>query len=194
LIWLHEMAGVGKSAVTFTVAERMRSLKMIEQMNIEMRLVGTFFFSCKHTNHSMTGYFFVMLAYQLACNFPSIQEDLNRAIHQNPALLDPNKSLCNQMEGLFLKPLLCGCPPFAFVVDALDKCMSKTEVADLIFLLGRALREPDLPTIHILLMSHSKDHIHDAMQERGMCPLVWEIPVNFWRGCGCDYLIRWCRY
>ncbi|KAG1808452.1 uncharacterized protein BJ212DRAFT_1200426, partial [Suillus subaureus] len=105
LIWLHGMAGVGKSAVVFTMAERMRSLKVTNHMKIKKWLAGTFFFSCKHTEHCMTGYFFVTLAYQLGCNFPSIWEDLNRAIHKNPALLDPNKSLCDQMEGLFLRPL-----------------------------------------------------------------------------------------
>jgi hypothetical protein len=99
------MAGVGKSAVAFSVAERMRGLKVTEQTKTETRLAGTFFFSRKKPNRSTTGYVFATLAYQLACNFPSVREDLNRAIHDNPALLDPNKSLRDQMEGLFLRPL-----------------------------------------------------------------------------------------
>ncbi|KAG1777353.1 hypothetical protein EV702DRAFT_1045425 [Suillus placidus] len=82
LIWLHGTAGVGKSAVAFSIAERMRALKVKEQ-----------------------GYFFATLAYQLASNFPSIREDVNRAIRDNPALLDPDKSLRDQMEELFLQPL-----------------------------------------------------------------------------------------
>src|SRR5712692_8237988 len=48
LIWLHGTAGVGKSAVAFTVAERMRGLKVTAQTNNESRLTGTFFFSRKH--------------------------------------------------------------------------------------------------------------------------------------------------
>ncbi|KIK37948.1 hypothetical protein CY34DRAFT_53668, partial [Suillus luteus UH-Slu-Lm8-n1] len=105
LIWLHGTAGVGKSAVAFTVAETMRSLKVTEQTNIETRLAGTFFFSRKHTERCTTGFFFATLAYQLACNFPSVREDLSRVIRENPALLDHNKSLRDQMEGLFLGPL-----------------------------------------------------------------------------------------
>lgn len=50
LIWLHSTAGVGKSAVAFTVAERMRGLKVTEETIIEKRLAGTFFFPRKHTN------------------------------------------------------------------------------------------------------------------------------------------------
>ncbi|KAG2336439.1 hypothetical protein BDR05DRAFT_853417, partial [Suillus weaverae] len=104
-IWLHGTAGVGQSAVAFTVAERMKSLKVTKQMHKEIRLVGTFFFSRKHTKRRTTAYFFVTLAYQLATNFPSVEEHVNKAIFENPALLDPDKSVCDQMEGLFLRPL-----------------------------------------------------------------------------------------
>ncbi|KAG2341823.1 hypothetical protein BDR05DRAFT_429068 [Suillus weaverae] len=184
LIWLHGTAGVGKSAVAFTVAERMRSLKVTEQTNVEKRLAGTFFFSRKHTERCTTAYFFATLAYQLACNFPSVREDLNRAIRENPALLDPNKSLRDQMEGLFLKPLrrlqirLRECPPSVFVVDALDECVPETEVADLISLLAEALREPDLPVVHILLTSRSEEHIREAIQEKEACAPVRERPAK----------------
>ncbi|KAG1822935.1 uncharacterized protein BJ212DRAFT_1541580 [Suillus subaureus] len=91
LIWLHGMAGVGKSAIAFTVAEKMRA--------------GTFFFLQKHTKHCTTGYFFATLVYQLANNFLNIQKDVNRVICDNPALLDPDAPLCDQMEALFLQPL-----------------------------------------------------------------------------------------
>ncbi|KAG2348515.1 hypothetical protein BDR05DRAFT_524410 [Suillus weaverae] len=205
LIWLHGTAGVGKSAVAFTVAEKMRGLKMTEETKIETRLGGTFFFSRKHTKRRTTGYFFVTLAYQLAINFPSVRTDVNRAILNNPALLDPDKSLRDQMEALFLQPLrklqlrLRECPPLTFVIDALDECTpepsnecisesldqstSESELTDLISLLGEALREPDLPVTHILLTSRSEEHIRKAMQTEEMRSLVLEIPVKTsWEG------------
>ncbi|KAG1776923.1 hypothetical protein EV702DRAFT_294596 [Suillus placidus] len=102
LIWLHGTAGVGKSAFAFTVAERMRGLKVTEETHIETRLAGTFFFSRKHTKRRTAGYFFATLAYQLAINFPSVKTHVNKAILENPSLLDPDKSLRHQMEALFL--------------------------------------------------------------------------------------------
>src|SRR6267154_698636 len=57
-IWLHGTAGVGKSAVAYTVADRMRSLKVREDTKIETRFARTFFFSRKHTKCSTTGHFF----------------------------------------------------------------------------------------------------------------------------------------
>ncbi|KAG1793067.1 uncharacterized protein HD556DRAFT_517266 [Suillus plorans] len=184
LIWLHGTAGVGKSAVAFTVAETMRDLKVTEETHVEKRLAGTFFFSRKHTKRCTTGYFFVTLVYQLASNFASVRNDVNRTIRDNPALLDPDKSLRDQLEALFIQPLrrlqlrLRGCPPLAFVVDALDECTSETELADLILYLARALREPHLPVVHILLTSRSESHICKAFQNAEVYPLVCEIPVK----------------
>ncbi|KAG2150892.1 hypothetical protein DEU56DRAFT_977589 [Suillus clintonianus] len=184
LIWLHGTAGVGKSAVAFTVAERMRGLKVTEQTYVEKRLAGTFFFSRKHTKRCTTGYFFATLVYQLATNFPSIRKDVNRAIRDNPALLDPDKALCDQMEALFLQPLrnlrlrLRGCQPLSFVIDALDECTSQPELTDLILSLAQALREPDIPVTHILLTSRSESHIRKAFQNAKVQPLLCEIPVK----------------
>jgi len=120
MIWLHGTAGVGKSAVAFTVAERMKSLKVSEK-GTEKRLAGSFFFSRKHTKRCTTGYFFTTLVCLLASNFPSVREDVKSAI-PNPALLDPHKSLRDQMEALFLRALLKlrfrlrDRPPSVFVV------------------------------------------------------------------------------
>ncbi|KAG2744708.1 hypothetical protein P692DRAFT_201116541 [Suillus brevipes Sb2] len=184
LIWLHGTAGVGKSAVAFTVAETMRDMKVTEDTRVEKRLAGTFFFSRKHTKRCTTGYFFATLVYQLVINFPSIRTDVNRTIRDNPALLDPDKSLRDQVEAFFIQPLrrlqlrLRGCPPLAFVVDALDECTSETELTDLILYLARALREPDLPLVHILLTSRSESHICKAFQNVEVRPWVCEIPVK----------------
>ncbi|KAG1807685.1 uncharacterized protein BJ212DRAFT_1281760, partial [Suillus subaureus] len=127
LIWLHGMAGIGKSAIAFTVAETMKSLKVTEKTHVEKQLRGTFFFSCDKTERHTTGYFFATLVYQLATNFPSIQSDVNRAICSNPTLLDADMPLSDQMEALFLQPLwklqlrLHKCLPLTFVIDALDE-------------------------------------------------------------------------
>ncbi|KAG1718600.1 hypothetical protein EDB19DRAFT_1606507, partial [Suillus lakei] len=91
-IWLDGMAGVGKSAATFTVAERMRDLKESEETTVETRLAGTFFFSRTTTNRCTTAYVFAMLAYQLARNFPSVRSDVCKAIVENLAVLDLTRS------------------------------------------------------------------------------------------------------
>ncbi|KAG2112513.1 hypothetical protein DEU56DRAFT_200533 [Suillus clintonianus] len=181
LIWLHGAMGVGTSAISFNVAEGMKSLQVTAETKLEVRLGGTFFFSRGHAKRSMNGFFFATLAYQLARNFPSVRTVVNEAIRNHPALLDPGASLRDQMEALFLRPLralqfrLRNCPPIVFIVDALHECTSKHEVADLISLLCQVLRRPDLPRFHIQFTSGSQAHIREAFQKEEMRPLLCEI-------------------
>jgi hypothetical protein len=86
LIWLHGTAGVGKFAIAFTVAKRIKGLKVTKETSVEKRLAG-FFFSRKHTKRCTTGHLFATYAYQLANKFPSIRKDVSRVIRDNPALL-----------------------------------------------------------------------------------------------------------
>jgi hypothetical protein len=160
----------------------MRGLKVEEQTTRGKRLAGTSFFSRRYMKCCTAGFLFATLAYQLASNFPSIRADVNRAIHDNPAILDPDKSLQDQTEALFLQPFrglrlrLRDRPPLVFVVDALDECTSEDEIACLVPLLGQTLR--DLPVIHILLTSRSEAHIREAIHDEAVYPLVCEIPVQ----------------
>lgn len=182
LIWLHGAAGVGKSSVAFNIAERMR---IKEPGDWEKRLAGSFVFSRKHTKRSTTGYFFATLAYQAASIHPHFKEIATESTLENPALLDPDKSLRDQMEKLFLWPLRrlrlrsgVKCPPLVFVVDALHECTSKAELANLITLLAQVLRDPHVPVIHILLTSNSQTHIREAFQRAGAHSLLSEIRTS----------------
>ncbi|OAX33228.1 hypothetical protein K503DRAFT_538037 [Rhizopogon vinicolor AM-OR11-026] len=157
------MAGVRKSAVVSCSGKDERSENVREKSTVKtLDSRDRSFFSREHTRRRTTGYPFATLAYQLATNFSSVRDDVNSAICENPALLDPDKSLHDQMEALFIQPLrklrfrLRDCPPPVFAVDALDECTSETGVTDPISLLGRALCEPDVPMVHILLRISKK--------------------------------------
>ncbi|KAG1814594.1 uncharacterized protein BJ212DRAFT_1300411 [Suillus subaureus] len=123
----------------------------------------------QHNSHE-SEYFFAMFVYQLVTNFPSIQKDVCRIIHEDPALLDPDAPLCDQMKAFFLQPLqklqsrLRGCLPLLFIINALDECTSEPKVKDLIISLAWALHEPDLPMTHILLTSRSETYINKVFQ------------------------------
>jgi len=161
----------------------MRGLKVKEQTTSEKRLAGTFFFSRNHTKRSTTGYFFATLRFQLATNLPSIRDDVKRAIHENPALLDPDKSLQTRWRRFFSNLSAASaqtgqCPPVVFVVAPLMNAHPKLRLFDLISLLARALRAPDLPVTHILLTSCSELHNHSAFLDEEIRSLVCEIKFS----------------
>ncbi|KAG1794181.1 uncharacterized protein HD556DRAFT_443167 [Suillus plorans] len=80
---------------------KMKSLKVTEQTHIETRLAGTFLFSHKHIKRHTTGHFFAMLTYQPVNCFPTVRDlrHVDRAVLEDPALLEPDKSVRDQMDG-----------------------------------------------------------------------------------------------
>ncbi|KAG2048730.1 hypothetical protein BDR06DRAFT_894993, partial [Suillus hirtellus] len=92
ILWLHGTVGVGKCAIAFTMAEKRKT-----------RLAGTFLFSHKHIKRYTTGHFFAMLTYHPANNFPTVRglRHVDKAVLEDPALLEPDKSVRDQTEGPF---------------------------------------------------------------------------------------------
>ncbi|KAG2361731.1 hypothetical protein BDR07DRAFT_1485510 [Suillus spraguei] len=60
--------------------------------------------SCTEQRGDPEVYFFATLLYQLATNFPSIQQDVNRTIRNNPALLDPDNLSATRWRLSFANP------------------------------------------------------------------------------------------
>lgn len=206
---------VSESVPSHLPWQKNESLKVTEQTHIETRLAGTFLFSHKHIKRHTTGHFFAMLTYQPANNFPTVRglRHVDRAVLEDPALLEPDKSVRDQTEGRFfwsfrrLQGRLreCGSPPLVFVVDVLDERTSETrsiriqifwwtksesEPVGFIFMLAQALCDPGLPITRILVTSQTEGHIREAMQNEDVHSLVGETSQNFWQGCYYHHLAR----
>jgi hypothetical protein len=74
---LYGVAGIGKSTVAKTVAERARET-----------LGATFFFSRDEDNRKTLKSFFTTLAYQLSCHYPEIAKQINIALEEAPEVAD----------------------------------------------------------------------------------------------------------
>ncbi|KAG1847601.1 hypothetical protein F4604DRAFT_1814537 [Suillus subluteus] len=141
-IWLNGLAGVGKTSIAFTIAEKMKAAK---------RLAATFFFSHKHAHKDKAAAIIPTIAYQLALAFPRIREDILKAIENDDSLLSPGKSHADQIRELVIKPL----QTLRFRQDLY--------AARLVTLLTDALASPDLPFIHVIFTSRPEQHIRAAM-------------------------------
>ncbi|KAG1885428.1 hypothetical protein F4604DRAFT_101440 [Suillus subluteus] len=150
-IWLNGLAGVGKTSIAFTIAEKMKAAE---------RLAGTFFFSPKHAQK--TAAIIPTIAYQLVLAFPRVREDIVKAIKRDDMLLSPGKSHADQLWELVIKPLQIlrfREHPYTIIIDALDECLSSEEAARLVTLLTEALAGSALPFIHIIFTSRPEAHI-----------------------------------
>ncbi|OAX32872.1 hypothetical protein K503DRAFT_571068 [Rhizopogon vinicolor AM-OR11-026] len=165
MIWLSGSPGTGKSAIAHTLARRLKNLET-------SRLAGTFFFSRKHKDMSGKAgldFFVPTLAYQIAKSKHMAKDIVVNAIRSDPAILDPRKPLADQFQDLIVKPLENvqiaweRLEPKVLVIDAIDAC-EEDRICELISCLSDLLRQPRIPTVHILITSRPLDVIDDAFE------------------------------
>ncbi|KAF9518607.1 hypothetical protein BS47DRAFT_220629 [Hydnum rufescens UP504] len=154
LYWLLGLAGIGKSTIVKTVAERADKNRM---------LGGSFFFSRSDALLCDPNLVFPTLAFQLAQSDNDFKPIIGEAIQQD--MMVGHKELSAQFEGLILKPLgkLDSTRRTTLIVlDALDECEEQGAVTILQLLLSHASR---LPFLRILITSRPEPHISSVFTE-----------------------------
>ncbi|KAF9515244.1 hypothetical protein BS47DRAFT_1391779 [Hydnum rufescens UP504] len=152
--WLIGLAGIGKSTIAKTVAERADENGM---------LGGSFFFSRSDARLRDPQLVFPTLAFQLAQSDHEFKNIIGQAIQQD-ATLGHKKPLA-QFEGLILKPLGqldSHRRPTLIVLDALDECEEQGTATILQLLLAHITR---LPFLRILITSRPEPYISSVFDE-----------------------------
>ncbi|KAF9441170.1 hypothetical protein P691DRAFT_813488 [Macrolepiota fuliginosa MF-IS2] len=139
LFWMKGPAGVGKSAIAQTCAERLKKLG---------KLGATFFFSVKGRDKAAE--FIPTIAYQLSTQFPEYQGLVDRRILRDKAIL--NKTMATQLQTLIVEPLQelekagkgIG-QRIVMIVDGLDECESTDDQCRIIEIIAAAARDGITP-------------------------------------------------
>jgi hypothetical protein len=159
VLWLHGVAGAGKSTVATTMANRFR----------KMGQLGAFlFFNRDVTERSDPFTVIRTLAHQLGSFHDSAGDAILAAINECPSVcLSP---LHDQFQQLLVDPLSADGvinpgAPIVFVLDAFDECGSPKEREILLdILVNKSVRLP--PAIRILITSRMDVDISDAIQSQ----------------------------
>ena len=206
ICWLNGPAGYGKSALAQTIAECYAA---------EGRLLGSFFFLQGAGERSHISCLIPTLAHQISLTVPGAKSSIESAIENEPALLRLTVSLAHQLQRLIIEPIHLNTLPVSYssrpvsrsmkkkivVIDALDECDDKAEMADFIdVLLSASSGRTHLP-FQILLTSRVEEHIRkkfDAFEVQFLHRLGLEyfdarrdIKVYLQRGFGCIYNQNW---
>ncbi|KDQ54196.1 hypothetical protein JAAARDRAFT_136090, partial [Jaapia argillacea MUCL 33604] len=118
IFWLHGLAGLGKSTIACTVADRLKKAD-----GPGPKLAATFFFSRDSADHSNISKFFPNVAQQLAISHAFLRADMHHILSEDPSI--PNKDPQDQFKSLILDticPYAGLFPAPIVVVDALDEC------------------------------------------------------------------------
>jgi AAA ATPase domain len=152
--WLAGLAGIGKSTIAKTAAERAHKNRM---------LGGCFFFSRSDAPLRNPNLVFPTLAFQLAQSDNEFKHVIGEAIQQDPTL--GHKNTFSQFEGLILKPLAqldSTQKTTLIVLDALDECEEQGAGTILQLLLSHASQ---LPFLRVLITSRPEPHISSVFTQ-----------------------------
>jgi len=131
-------AGVGKSAIAQTCAEKLKETG---------HLGAAFFFTVnKHTNPS---HLFTTIAYQLATMLPDYRASIDKRISKDKTLV--KKKIPSQFRSLFVEPIKelgeqgKRVQPKAIFIDGLDECAGGDAQAEIIEIIASSVRERSTP-------------------------------------------------
>ena len=158
--WLNGPAGYGKSALAQTIAECYAT---------QGRLLGSFFLRGAG-ERSHISRLIPTLAHQISLTLPGTKPLIESVIKDEPALLGSTVSFTHRLQRLIIEPIRLNTSQLSYsvsrsvkkkivVIDALDECDDKAQMADFIdVLLSASSGGTPLP-FQILLTSRVEEHI-----------------------------------
>ncbi|CDO69929.1 hypothetical protein BN946_scf184836.g3 [Trametes cinnabarina] len=176
ILWLHALAGSGKSTIALTVADWWDTKSD--------QLLGASFFCARDGQRSNVNCIFRTLAYQLARHFPAFEEQLTKVIEKDP---DLHSSVpVRQLQRLIVEPLQAvhanakskGTFPahVAVVIDALDECTDDSAVSTILKCLSLHISE--LAPLKFLITSRPEENIARGFLLQNLRENTQELALN----------------
>jgi hypothetical protein len=155
IFWLNGPAGTGKSAVTQTIAERLK----------DTQLAASFFFQRSTSDRGVADRLFLTLAWQLAMSIPEIRPYLESTLKTERSI--HAKSIDVQFDSLFVQvfeKLRHDNPDLRLqkslvVIDAIDECASDQDQKMILALIGAKM--PNRAPLRFLISSRPEPHIEE---------------------------------
>lgn len=153
IFWLSGMAGVGKSTISWTLAEWLTG----QGRHGVVDLGASFFFKRGEGDRRSASRFFSTITRDLVLKVPRLDRLVAEVITSNPTIFD--KALGEQFDKLIYQPLqkvdltLYSCPTLVVVVDALDECEKERDVKAILDLWSQL---PQITTIRLKLFLTSR--------------------------------------
>ncbi len=138
MYWMRGPAGVGKSAIAQTCAEKLKKTG---------HLGAAFFFTVKGYNNSLR--LFTTIAYQLSTTLPDYRAVVDERISKDKTLVE--KKISSQFESLIIEPLWelekqgKRVQPKAIFIDGLDECAGEDAQAEIIKMIASSVRDRSMP-------------------------------------------------
>jgi hypothetical protein len=172
LLWMWGPAGVGKSALAQTCAEKVKE---------EGALGAAFFFSINGRRDHRP--FFVTLAYQLSTVLPDYRSVLDATVYNDKALV--TKKMAAQFDSLIVQPVQGlesqgkAVRQKAIFIDGLDECEDTKAQEEIIKLIATSVRTKSTP-FRWAIFSRAETHIRSTFEHELISPTtrIVELPIK----------------
>ncbi|KAJ7700455.1 hypothetical protein B0H17DRAFT_977118, partial [Mycena rosella] len=166
VLWLHGPAGAGKSAIMWSLCERLQGAE---------RLGAAFFFKRGHSTRGNARVLFSTIAYRLALRIPSLKGPISRAVENDPSLVSSTPEI--QFQQLILGPCQSRADrgPAIIIIDGLDECEGQQMQQEILRILGSYQHHN---WIRILIASRPEAHISE-ITSMGSAYLPFNVKQSF---------------
>jgi len=172
MYWMRGPAGVGKSAIAQTCAEKLKDTG---------HLGAAFFFTVKKYDNPLS--LFTSIAYQLTTALPDYHAAVNERISKDRSLV--GKKIPAQFRSLIVEPLQelgkqgKRLQPKAIFIDGLDECAGGDAQAEIIKIIASSIREGSTP-FHWVIFSRAEPRIVSTFKQDSIASVTHfiELPIS----------------
>jgi len=170
--WMRGPAGVGKSAIAQTCAEKLKETG---------HLGAAFFFTVN--KHSDPLCLFTTIAYQLATMLPDYRTSVDERISRDKTLVE--KKIASQFRSLIVEPIQelekqgKRIQPRAIFIDGLDECSGEDAQAEIIKVIASSVRGGSTP-FHWAIFSRAEPRIVSTFKQDSVASVTHsvELPIS----------------
>ena len=148
---MNGLAGMGKSTIAQTIAERAFA---------NGQLGASFFCSRDFLDRSNLQFIFPTLAVQLARKYTKYRSILVPMVRSDPEIVD--ESLYHQMERLIVQPLRESGISAVIVIDALDECKDEEPASAILSVLGQFVSQ--IPRVKFFVTGRPEPRIREGFR------------------------------
>ena len=149
--WLNGLAGMGKSTIAQTVAERFFA---------EGQLGASFFCSRDFEDRRDLQFIFPTIAAQLARRYSKFRSILVPLVRSDSGIV--HESLDGQMDKLIVQPLIESATSTVIVIDALDECKDDEPASAILSVLGRFVEE--IPKVKFFVTGRPEPRVRNGIR------------------------------
>jgi hypothetical protein len=173
LLWIYGPAGVGKSAIMQTLADRLA----------ESKHLGASTFISRPNGRNNSRQLFISIAYQLAVHIEDYCTFITEKLDRDPDLV--NKGIVEQFRAFIVEPFAekkigANGKPWGILLDGLDELDEHRSQREIIRLISDFVVEhPDAPLLWVIA-SRPEPQIVDTFDEEKVVLAYWKkyVPAN----------------